>query len=128
VDIEGQLSVRLRRSDIAGDIARLSLAQPLNYLAPVVAVDQHGFMVGDELTDVIEAEYGFGAGTQARRSALSLGLLEESDRFMLTDQGELIGTVLHGYGISTLLFSKKIDFCHCPSRSLVPVLVDVGVS
>ena len=102
VDIEGQLSVRLRRSDIVGDIASLSLAQPLNYLAPVVAVDLHGPLAGDELVDVIEAEYGFGAGTQARRSALSLGLLEGSDRFALTDQGELAATVLRGSGISTL--------------------------
>ncbi|MFC7020423.1 MULTISPECIES: hypothetical protein [Haloarcula] len=102
VDIEGQLSVRLRRSDISGDIASLSLAQPLNYLAPVVAVDQQGPLAGDELADVIEAEYGFGAGTQARRSALSLGLLEGTDRFSLTDQGELAATVLRGYGISTL--------------------------
>jgi hypothetical protein len=52
VDIEGQLSVRLRRSDIAGDIASLSLAQPLNYLAPVVAVDLHGPLAGDELVAV----------------------------------------------------------------------------
>jgi len=102
VDIEGQLSVRLRRSDIAGDIASLSLAQPMNYLAPVVAVDQHGPLAGDEMADVIEAEYGFGAGTQARRSALSLGLLEGTDRFTLTDQGELAATVLHGCGIATL--------------------------
>ncbi len=102
VDIEGQLSVRLRRSDIAGDIASLSLAQPLNYLAPVVAVDLHGPLAGDELVDVIEAEYGFGAGTQARQSALSLGLLEGTDRFALTDQGELAVTVLRGSGISTL--------------------------
>ncbi|WP_254837853.1 hypothetical protein [Natronomonas marina] len=102
VDIEGQLSVRLRRSDISGDIASLSLAQPLNYLAPVVAVDQHGPLAGDELADVIEAEYGFGAGTQARRSALSLGLLEGTDRFTLTDQGELAATVLRGSEISTL--------------------------
>ncbi|MFP8955046.1 hypothetical protein ACLI4Z_19120 [Natrialbaceae archaeon A-arb3/5] len=102
VDIEGQLSVRLRRSDISGDIASLSLAQPLNYLAPVVAVDQHGPLADDELADVMEAEYGFGAGTQATRSALSLGLLEESERFTLTDQGELAATVLHGCGIATL--------------------------
>jgi len=102
VDIEGQLSVRLRRSDISGDIASLSLAQPLNYLAPVVAVDQNGPLAGDELTDMLEAEYDFGAGTQARRSALSLGLLEGTDRFALTDQGELAATVLRGYGISTL--------------------------
>jgi hypothetical protein len=107
VYIEGQLSVRLRRSDISGDIASLSLAQPLNYLAPVVAVDQHGPLAGDELTDILEAEYGFGAGTQARRSALSLGLLEGTDRFALTDQGELAATVLRGYGISTLQNSMR---------------------
>lgn len=102
VDIEGQLSVRLRRSDIAGDIASLSLAQPLNYLAPVVAVDRHGSLAGDELTDVIEAEYGFGAGSQATRGAQSLGLMEGSGRFSLTDQGELAVAVFHGCGIATL--------------------------
>jgi hypothetical protein len=106
VDIEGQLSVRLRRSDISGDIASLSLAQPLNYLAPVVAIDQHGSLASDELEDVIEAEYGFGAGAQAQRSASSLGLLKGTGRFTLTDQGELSATVLRGCGISTL---KELD-------------------
>lgn len=102
VGIEEQLSVRLRRSDLAGNIASLSLAQPLNYLSPVVAIHQHGPLAGDELTDVIEAEYGFGAGKQARRSALSLGLLEGNERFTLTDQGELATTVLRGHGVSSL--------------------------
>lgn len=102
VDIEGQLSVRLRRSDISGDIAGLSLAQPLNYLAPVVAVDQHGPLDGNELVEVIADEYGFGAGKGARQSALSLGLLQRDDHYTLTDQGELAATVLHGCGISTL--------------------------
>jgi hypothetical protein len=102
VDIEGQLSVRLRRSDITGNIASLSLAQPLNYLSPVVAIHQHGPLAGDELTDIIEDEYYFGAGKQARRSALSLGLLEGTDRFTLTNQGKLATTVIRGCGISTL--------------------------
>jgi hypothetical protein len=102
VDIKGQLAVRLRRSDISGEIATLSLAQPLNYLAPVVAVDQHGPLAGDELVDVLAEEYGFGAGKSARQSALSLGLLQREDQYRLTDQGELAATVLHGYGISTL--------------------------
>ncbi|WP_310905299.1 hypothetical protein [Natrinema sp. 1APR25-10V2] len=102
VDIEGQLSVRLRRSDISGDIASLSLAQPLNYLAPVVAIEQHGPLAGDELVDVLADEYEFGAGKSARQSALSLGLLQRDDRYTLTDQGELAATVLRGAGISTL--------------------------
>jgi hypothetical protein len=102
VDIEGQLSVRLRRSDISGDIASLSLAQPLNYLAPVVAVDQHGPLTGDELADVLADEYGFGAGNSARQSAVSLGLLQGNNQYTLTEQGELAATVLHGSGITTL--------------------------
>jgi hypothetical protein len=102
VDIEGQLSIRLRRSDISGDIASLSLAQPLNYLAPVVAVDAHGPLASDELEDVLAAEYGFGAGKSARQSSLSLGLLRRDDRHQLTEQGELAATVLRGYGVSTL--------------------------
>jgi len=102
VDIEGQLSVRFRHSDIGGDIASLSLAQPLNYLAPVVAVAEHGPLAEDELVDVIEAEYGFGAGNQARRSASSLGLLRGDARYELTDQGDLASTVLRGYGVTSL--------------------------
>ncbi|WP_311174143.1 hypothetical protein [Halobellus ordinarius] len=102
VDIEGQLSVRLRHSDISGDIATLSLAQPLNYLAPVVAIDQHGPLASDELVDVLAAEYAFGAGDSARQSAVALGLLQGDDRYTLTEQGELAATVLHGYGVATL--------------------------
>ncbi|WP_248516301.1 hypothetical protein [Salinarchaeum laminariae] len=102
MDIEGQLSVRLRRGDISGDIMRLSLAQPLNYLAPVVAVDRYGPLAGDELVDVLAEEYGFGAGDGARLGALTLGLLERGDRHSLTDQGDLAATVLRGSGVSTL--------------------------
>lgn len=75
----------------------------------VVAVDQHVPLAGNEMADVIEAKYGFGAGTQARRSALSLGLLEGVDRFTLTDQGELAVAVLRGCGSSALLRSSSSD-------------------
>ncbi len=102
VDIEGQLSVRLRRSDIGGDIASLSLVQPLNYLAPVIAVEQHGPLAGDVLVDLLADEYGFGAGNSARQGATTLGLLLNGDRYELTDQGELAVAVLHGFGITTL--------------------------
>lgn len=53
------------------------------HFAPVVAVDQHGPLAGDEPTDEVEAKYGF-AGT-TRQSASTLGLLEGTDRFSLTD-------------------------------------------
>lgn len=102
IDIEGQLSARLRRSNITGDIASLSLAQPLNYLAPVIAIAQHGPLERYELDDILAEEYDFKAGANARQGALSLELLDKENRHALTDQGELAATVLRGYGINDL--------------------------
>lgn len=101
-DIEGQLSVRLRRNEFGGDITTLSLAQPLNYLAPVVAVDRYGPLARDGLVDIIADEYGFGAGDEAVASARTLGLLALGSPHELTSQGELAATVLRGYGVEDL--------------------------
>ena len=101
-DIEGQLSVRLRGSAFGGDVTTLSLAQPLNYLAPVVAIDRHGPLERDALVDVLADEYGFGAGSAASASARTLGLLTPDAPRRLTDQGELSATVLRGYGVEGL--------------------------
>ncbi len=102
VDIEGQLSVRLRRNEIGGDIAALSLAQPLNYLAPVVAVTSHGPLSGEAIADLLADEYEFGAGKSALDGAISLGLVTDHEPHELTDHGELAATVLTGDGITTL--------------------------
>lgn len=102
VDVEGQLSVRLRGNEFGGDVTTLSLAQPLNYLAPVVAVDRYGPLARDELVDALADEYGFGAGDAAVASARTLGLLTTGQPYALTDQGELSATVLRGYGIEEL--------------------------
>ncbi|WP_280535544.1 hypothetical protein [Halopenitus sp. POP-27] len=101
-DIEGQLSVRLRGGEFGGDVTTLSLAQPLNYLAPVIGIDGAGPLARDELDDLIAAEYGFGAGESAITSAQTLGLLAAGSPCRLTDQGELSATVLRGYGVLDL--------------------------
>ncbi|NHX36474.1 MULTISPECIES: hypothetical protein [Halolamina] len=101
-DVEGRLSVRLRGNEFGGDVTTLSLAQPLNYLAPVVAVDRHGPLARDELVDALADEYGFGAGDAAIASARTLGLLTRERPHGLTEQGELSATVLRGYGIEAL--------------------------
>lgn len=108
MDIEGQLAVRLRHSDISGDIATLSLAQPLNYLAPVLAIDQHGSLTAEALTDILADAYGFKAGQSARQGALSLGLIHGEDRYRLTDQGELATAVLQGDGVTSLERLKAV--------------------
>ena len=101
-DVEGQLSVRLRGNEFGGDVTTLSLAQPLNYLAPVVALDRYGPLARDELVDVIADEYGFGAGDETVASARTLGLLALGSPRELTSQGELAATVLRGYGVEDL--------------------------
>lgn len=101
-DVEGRLSVRLRGNEFGGDVTTLSLAQPLNYLAPVVALDRYGPLVRDELVDVVADEYGFGAGDETVASARTLGLLALGSPRELTSQGELAATVLRGYGVEDL--------------------------
>ncbi|MCG1006330.1 hypothetical protein [Halorubrum lacusprofundi] len=101
-DIEGQLSLRLRGNEFGGDITTLSLAQPLNYFAPVVALDRYGPLARDELVDAIADEYSFGAGDETIASARTLGLLSVGSPHELTAQGELAATVLRGYGIEEL--------------------------
>jgi len=101
-DVEGQLAVRLRGNEFGGDVTTLSLAQPLNYLAPVVAVDRHGPLARDELVDALATEYSFGAGDAAVASARTLGLLTGERPHELTEQGELSATVLRGYGVEAL--------------------------
>ncbi|WP_144797318.1 hypothetical protein [Halorubrum depositum] len=101
-DVEGQLSIRLRGNAFGGDVTTLSLAQPLNYLAPVVALDRYGPLARDELVDVIADEYGFGAGDETVASARTLGLLALGSPHALTSQGELAATVLRGYGVEDL--------------------------
>lgn len=101
-DVEGQLSLRLRGNEFGGDITTLSLAQPLNYLAPVVALDRYGPLARDDLVDGIADEYGFGAGDETVASARTLGLVSAGSPHKLTGQGELAATVLRGYGIEGL--------------------------
>ncbi|WP_096391580.1 hypothetical protein [Halopenitus persicus] len=101
-DVEGQLSLRLRGGEFGGDVTTLTLAQPLNYLAPVVGLDEAGPAPQEELVERLADEYGFGAGAAAVASARTLGLLAAGSPCRLTDQGELSATVLRGYGVGDL--------------------------
>ena len=101
-DVAGQLSVRLRGNEFGGDVTTFSLAQPLNYLAPVVAIDRHGPLTREELVDELADAYSFGAGGSAVGSARTLGLLTAGGPHELTEQGRLSATVLRGYGVEEL--------------------------
>lgn len=101
-DVAGQLTYQLRQQTSAGKIATASLAQPLNFLAPVVALARDGPSDPDALADTIEDEYDFHATADALRGARVIGLVDYGERYSLTDVGELAATTLRGYGVETL--------------------------
>jgi len=102
-DVESQLTYRLRRRESAGKIASMDLAQPLNFLAPVLAVADLETPTKDAIADRIEDGYDFAATTGAINGARVLALVEGTERgFRLTEQGELAATVLRGSGVRSL--------------------------
>lgn len=101
-DVEGQLRYRLRRRGSAGRITGMTLAQPLNFLAPALAVGE-GDRPRGEVAARIEADYGLAATDGAIDGAAVLGLVEaRGDRLALTEQGELAAAALAGCGVSSL--------------------------
>lgn len=102
-DVEGQLSYRLHRRESAGTIAGRDLAQPLNFLEPVLAIQRLATPTTDVIADWIEDAYTFSATTGAIHGARVLAVISiEGDVFHLTEHGELAVTVLAGLGIGTL--------------------------
>jgi len=99
-DVAGQLSYQLRRQESAGSVAAMTLAQPLNFLAPVIVINTCGSMTEYNVKAIVEDEYGFGAARQAVRGASVLGLVDRGEVCSLTDQGELTAAALSGCGIT----------------------------
>lgn len=101
-DVEGQLAYRLRQRESAGRIAAMSLAQPLNFLAPPLAIATLDELSREAVVARIERDYEFRATSGALDGAEVLGLIETEPAFQLTNQGKLTTTVLRGAGIRTL--------------------------
>lgn len=123
-DVDGQLAYQLRGRESAGRIAGLGLANPLNFLAPVLAVDaaraheaaggtgEDGRPSLDAVAAAIESGYEFEATDGAIRGATVLGLLRETEAGVeRTDQGDLVAAVLRGSGVRSLsdLAAVKAD-------------------
>lgn len=110
-DVEGQLTYRLRRRESAGKIASMHLAQPLNFLAPVVAIATVDTPTENTVADTIAGDdgYALSATNGAISGAKVLGLVDAtSDELQLTSQGEIAAAVLRGCGIPTLTDLKQV--------------------
>lgn len=107
-DVEGQLSYRLHRRESAGQIAAMDLAQPLNFLAPALAVAALDDPTKEAVADQLEDEYDFSATRGAIDGAEVLGIVESmGSDLRLTEQGELVRVVLAGSGVRSLSDLQK---------------------
>ena len=110
-DVKGQLTYRLRRRESAGKIASMHLAQPLNFLATVLAITTLEIPTENAVVDMIDDGEGYdlSATNGAISGAKVLGLVDStSDEMQLTTQGELTAAVLRGCSIHTLTDLKQI--------------------
>lgn len=101
-DVSGQLSYRLQRRGSAGQIAGMALTQPLNFLAPTLAIHQYGPLTRQSLYEVIQDDYDFHAPEHIFNGATVLNLITNGDTCKLTDHGQLALTTLRGYDIEAL--------------------------
>jgi hypothetical protein len=104
-DVKGELISQLRLGGGSRRIGKVALAQPLNFLAPVLAVENasESSVPRETVIDVLMAEYNQSRGT-ARYSidgAQVLGFLSDSP-CKLTAEGPLCTTLLAGDGVKTL--------------------------
>lgn len=103
-DIDGRLTAKFRLTGNPGKITTLALAQPLNFLAPPLAVNRIGSEASnDELVEMLETAYGQSGGTidYSVKGASTLGLIS-GPTHTLTEYGRLAIAVLDGSGIETL--------------------------
>lgn len=108
-DVEGQLSYRLHRRESAGRIAGMDLAQPLNFLAPVLAVENLDDSTIEAVADLLEDEYGFSATRGAIEGAKVLDtVVSDGPELRLTEQGELVTVVLAGSDVRSLSDLREV--------------------
>jgi hypothetical protein len=100
-DVEGQLRYRLGTRSSVGNIARMGLTQPLNFLAPPVAMATCAINDRRNLEEAIHGLFGMRVETDAIRGARLLGLID-LDQLSLTENGDIAVSFLKGRGIQSL--------------------------
>jgi hypothetical protein len=101
-DVVGQLNYQLQRRGSAGEIAGMVLSQPINFLAPTLVLEKRGPFLKENLSDIIEDEYGFYAPQHIHGGAKVLGLISGENQCTLSERGRLVATTLNGYGVDSL--------------------------
>lgn len=102
-DVKRQLELRLQDRGSISELATLELTQPLNFLAPVLALKNHGKMTDSTLCQIAASEYNFRAMPKATQGAMVLNLIEQTNQELsLTDSGKAAARTLRGHDVCSL--------------------------
>jgi len=104
-DIRANLEYQLFNRDSISKIASLNLAHPVNFLAPVLGSGIYGHsMDHDQLTGLLESEYDMAGGSLDHMIDASrvLGLLEGSDKYRITEHGQVAVELMNHLGWESL--------------------------
>lgn len=100
-DIEGRLTYQLRQTTVTDSVSTIALAQPLNFIAPAMAISQNGVSSEEELETILDTKFGFKATDYALQGSQMLNLVRKSP-FRITNQGRMALTTFGGVGVQTL--------------------------
>lgn len=104
-DVRGELISQLRLAGQSKRIGTIALAQPINFLAPVVVISnlEETSVSTTQLLSRMESHYGLkeSSSQYCRKGAQVLGLISEEPH-SLTTQGNLARATLAGDGVTTL--------------------------
>lgn len=107
-DVERQLKYKVQGYETAGRISAMSLHHPVNFLAPIFALQDEA-KTKENLESSIREEYNFAAVDGAIQGAATLRLIDKKNGvYELTDQGELALSALRGEGVTDLADLKKV--------------------
>lgn len=100
-DVETRLRAYSERNTTSGNITGMQLSQPLNYIAPVLALTNPEITDKDDIVRLLAETHDFHEGDSATAGAIELGLISRG-KCSLTDQGKIAVSFFRGEGIHTL--------------------------
>lgn len=132
-DIRSQLRYQLREQQSIGEIAKLNLAHPANFLAPLILAEAYesrwewrGYdVLHDEITS--ETALNGSSADEALKGAIVLNLISVDDRVSVTEEGKIGIDVLQNNEISTIQDLNRFKRDTGKSQSMIDVSPSISI-
>lgn len=132
-DIRSQLRYQLREQQSIGEITKLNLAHPANFLAPLILAEEHEskweWRSHDALREEITEETALtgSSADEALRGAMVLNLISVDERISVTVEGKIGIDVLQSNGISTVQELNRFKRDTGRNQSMIEISPSVAI-